>query len=245
MTSEQKEFINNIYNALKKYAPSYDICCYPVIIAQAIVESTWGKSKLSSKYHNYFGLKCGSSWKGRRVNLTTQEEYTEGTMTTIKDYFRVYSSLEEGVKGYLDFINTKRYANLKGVSNCNEYAVMLKADGYATDYNYVKNLMNVIDKCNLMNYSITKDDRPYYQIGNTYELLSNMNVRKNASINAVKVQYSEMSTDAKKHCRGKEPILLRGTKVTCKGVITENGNTWIKIPSGYVAGYYNGKQYIK
>ena len=40
-------------------------------------------------------------------------------------------------------------------------------------------------------------------------------------------------------------VLKKGTKVTCKDIIEENGNIWIKIPSGYVAGIYEGNIYIK
>lgn len=112
-------------------------------IAQACIESGWGLSGLA-KYHNYFGLKCGSAWKGASVNMKTKEEYTVGTLTTIKDNFRAYSSMAEGVKGYYDFISTKRYANLKTASTYTQYAQYLKADGYATSSTYVPTLTSTV-----------------------------------------------------------------------------------------------------
>ena len=138
------EFIEQIAKCVKKYAYLYGIEVHSPIIAQAILESGWGKSGLASKYHNYFGLKCGSSWKGKSVNMATKEEYKVGTLTNIRDNFRVYESMEAGVKGYFDFINTSRYANLKGVKNPEEYVRRLKADGYATSSKYVDNVMRVI-----------------------------------------------------------------------------------------------------
>lgn len=138
------EFIEQIAKCVKKYAYLYGIEVHSPIIAQAILESGWGKSGLASKYHNYFGLKCGSSWKGKSVNMATKEEYKVGTLTNIRDNFRVYDSMEAGVKGYFDFINTSRYANLKGVKNPEEYVRRLKADGYATSSKYVDNVMRVI-----------------------------------------------------------------------------------------------------
>jgi flagellum-specific peptidoglycan hydrolase FlgJ len=138
------EFIEQIAKCVKKYAYVYGIEVHSPIIAQAILESGWGKSGLASKYHNYFGLKCGSSWKGKSVNMATKEEYKVGTLTNIRDNFRVYDSMEAGVKGYFDFINTSRYANLKGVKNPEEYVRRLKADGYATSSKYVDNVMRVI-----------------------------------------------------------------------------------------------------
>ena len=138
------EFVEQIAKCVKKYAYVYGIEVHSPIIAQAILESGWGKSGLASKYHNYFGLKCGSSWKGKSVNMATKEEYKVGTLTNIRDNFRVYDSMEAGVKGYFDFINTSRYANLKGVKNPEEYVRRIKADGYATSSKYVDNIMRVI-----------------------------------------------------------------------------------------------------
>ena len=138
------EFIEKIADCVDKYAYLYGIEVHSPIIAQAILESGWGKSGLASKYHNYFGLKCGSSWKGKSVNMATKEEYKVDTLTNIRDNFRVYDSMEAGVKGYFEFINTKRYANLKGVTSPEEYVKRIRADGYATSSTYVDNIMRVI-----------------------------------------------------------------------------------------------------
>lgn len=126
--------------------------CSPVI-AQALCEGNFGESTLAKKYQNHFGLKCGSSWKGPSVNLKTKEEYTVGTLTTIRDNFRVYSSMEEGVKGYFDFVSTKRYANLKTAATPLEYCQNLKIDGYATSSKYVSTLMSYITT-----YGLTRFD---------------------------------------------------------------------------------------
>lgn len=99
----KKEFITAVAGYVDKYAPAYGILVHSSVIAQAILESGWGESTLAAKYHNYFGLKCGTKWKGGSVNLSTKEEYTPGTLTSIRDNFRTYSSMEEGVKGYFEF----------------------------------------------------------------------------------------------------------------------------------------------
>ena len=122
------------------------------IIAQACIESAFGTSSLGYKYHNYFGMKCGSGWKGKSVNLRTKEEYKVGVLTTIKDNFRVYGSMAEGVAGYFDFINMKRYENLKTAKTAKEYLEMIKADGYATSSTYVNTNMNCIRTYNLTKY---------------------------------------------------------------------------------------------
>lgn len=122
------------------------------IIAQACIESAFGTSSLGYKYHNYFGMKCGSSWNGKSVNLKTKEEYKVGVLTTIKDNFRVFDNMADGVAGYFDFINTKRYANLKDARTPKEYLETIKADGYATSSTYVQTNMNCIEKYGLTKY---------------------------------------------------------------------------------------------
>lgn len=148
----KESFIKEIAKHICKHAPHYHINCNSAVIAQAIVESGWGESKLSKDYHNYFGLKCGTAWTGPSVNLSTQEEYTPGQMTNIRDNFRVYSSLEEGIIGYFEFIQLPRYLNLKGIENPREYLTTIKNDGYATSGSYVDTCMRVVDQFNLIKY---------------------------------------------------------------------------------------------
>ena len=152
ITEKQQRFIEEIAKNVQKYAYVYGILVHSPIIAQAILESGWGESKLAAKYHNYFGLKCGSKWTGKSVNLTTQEEYQPGTLTTIKDNFRVYDSMEEGVKGYFEFIQLQRYQNLRGITDPKEYLQTIKNDGYATSSTYVENNYQLITQYKLTEY---------------------------------------------------------------------------------------------
>ncbi len=153
----KQEFIEKIAGYVQKYAYVYGIMVHSPIIAQAILESGWGESKLSSRYHNYFGLKCGTKWTGKSVNLTTKEEYTEGTLTTIKDNFRVFDSMEEGVKGYFEFIQLARYHNLRGITDPKKYLETIKADGYATSSTYVNNTMKLITQYELNKYDVKEN----------------------------------------------------------------------------------------
>lgn len=94
MTCE--EFIKRVADVVLKVMDDYDIKVASPIIAQACLESGYGGSSLSREYNNHFGLKCGSGWTGRSVNMATQEEYDEGVLTNIVDNFRVYDNFEWG-----------------------------------------------------------------------------------------------------------------------------------------------------
>ena len=148
----RQEFIAAIADGVKKYAPQYGIKVCSPIIAQAILESGWGESKLAKQYHNYFGLKCGTRWQGKSVNLNTMEEYTPGTLTKISDNFRAFDSMDEGIKGYFEFIQLARYQNLKGITDPRKYLETIKADGYATSSTYVENNMRIVNQYNLTQF---------------------------------------------------------------------------------------------
>jgi len=143
-------FIESIAPIIQKYAKKRGYKLASPIIAQACLESAYGTSGLA-KYHNYFGLKCGSSWSGPSVNMKTKEEYNS-QIVNIKDNFRVFSSLENGVIGYFDFISKSRYANLKTATSPRQYLEFIKADGYATISNYVDRNMKVVQQYNLQKY---------------------------------------------------------------------------------------------
>ena len=153
MRIAREKFIADIAGYVKKYAGLYGILVFSPVIAQAVLESGWGESRLASQYHNYFGLKCGTRWTGRSVNMRTQEEYREGTLASIRDNFRVFDSMEEGVKGYFEFIQLERYRNLQGIRDPQEYLETIRADGYATSFSYVENCMKVIRQ-----YELTRFD---------------------------------------------------------------------------------------
>ena len=165
--SSRAQFIEQIGALIRAEAirREYRVCS--PIIAQAIVESRYGESGLA-KYHNYFGLKCGSSWRGASVNMRTKEEYQVGVLTDISAFFRAYPNMEEGVCGYFDFISTKRYANLKTADNPNLYLTRIKADGYATSSSYVATNMKYVNLHNLTRFDEGMSTMP--AVGNPYHM---------------------------------------------------------------------------
>jgi hypothetical protein len=151
MEKYQNDFIKKVAASVQKYAPKYNILVNSPIIAQAILESAFGKSKLATDAFNFFGMKCGKSYTGEKITLNTRE-VINGKNVTVSADFRKYKSMAGGVKGYFDFINTDRYKNLKGVTDPKTYLENIKADGYATDPHYTSALMAVINKYDLMQY---------------------------------------------------------------------------------------------
>ena len=207
---DRQEFIAQIAEYVVKYAGQYGIRVHSPIIAQAILESGWGQSSLAVRYHNYFGMKCRSrsDWKGKSVNMATAEEYTPGTYTNIRDNFRVYDSMEDGVKGYFDFINYSRYANLKGVTDPQTYVENIKADGYATSSTYVEKLMRVIRESNLTKYDSAASQVPCKSIEEVArEVIDGKygnGTARRAALEAAGYNYNEVQAKVDELC-GKSP----------------------------------------
>lgn len=150
--SQAKAFIEHIAPLIQRegFARGYSIVS--TTIAQAIIEGACATSKLARDYHNHFGMKCGKSYKGKSVNMRTKEEYTPGTLTDIRANWRAFDSDVEGIEGYYDFINTKRYANLREAKTYRQFAEYLKADGWATSSTYVNTLCNTVKKYDLTRF---------------------------------------------------------------------------------------------
>lgn len=159
----KQEFIDSIAKYVRKYAKQYGICVHSPIIAQAILESGWGQSKLAAQYHNYFGLKCGTKWTGKSVNMATKEEYKPGVLTDIRDNFRVFDSMEDGVKGYFEFIQLTRYHNLRGITDPRKYLETIREDEYATSSTYVESNMSLVDQYKLTQYDKEETKMGFYR----------------------------------------------------------------------------------
>lgn len=153
-----KEFIDMIGKAAVAEYERFKILP-SLTIAQAILESNWGRSMLSQKAHNYFGMKAGSSWKGATYNSKTQEQTLAGKPFTVNAAFRAYGSVAEGIRGYYVFLQYPRYQNLKGVTDYKEACRLIKADGWATDVKYTDKLIGLIEK-----YGLTKYDEEVLEV---------------------------------------------------------------------------------
>ena len=239
----KEDFISQVAEIVSREASSRGYKFPSAIIAQACVESGFGESVLASKYHNYFGMKCGSSWTGSSVNMKTHEE-VNGSLISIKDNFRTYATMEDGIKGYFDFISKSRYDNLKSATSSRDYLEKIKADGYATSNTYVKTVYAVVEKYNLIRFDAGSNIAAY-NVGDNYILQANVNVRTAPSKSAALVTYKGLSSDGKKHDVNKNGALDKGTVITCKDIHVDGANIWLKCPSGWLCAVDNGEVYIK
>lgn len=126
-----------------------------VTIAQAALESSWGQSVLSTKAHNYFGIKAlNGPGPAGVINLNTGE-YLNGQSVVINDGFKAYHSMEESFADHGRYLrDNPRYAKCFETKDPKEFARRLEAAGYATDPAYAAKLIQCMDRFNLYAYDV-------------------------------------------------------------------------------------------
>jgi flagellar protein FlgJ len=122
----------------------------PLILAQAALESGWGKREIKAddgtQSFNLFGIKADRGWKGAVVETTTTE-YVDGEPQRVRAKFRAYASYDEAFTDYAKFITRNpRYANVLATDDPTEAAHGLQRAGYATDPQYGAKLVRIMQK---------------------------------------------------------------------------------------------------
>lgn len=116
-----------------------------ITLAQGLLESDAGQSRLTKSASNHFGIKCFSHncRKGHCKNFTDD---------THKDFFVVYKSAWQSFRAHSDFLkNGNRYSKLFQINkkDYKAWANGLKSAGYATDKRYHEKLILIIEALNL------------------------------------------------------------------------------------------------
>lgn len=123
------------------------------MIAQAALETGWGKSELRQAdgrpSFNLFNIKAGRSWGGDSVSAETTE-FSGGAPVTESARFRAYRSYAEAFRDYARLLTeSPRYADVVGASDAQRFARGLQQAGYATDPMYADKLTRIISGATL------------------------------------------------------------------------------------------------
>lgn len=139
-------------------------------LAQGILESGSGNSRLAREANNHFGIKCASDWKGPRVYHDDDEK---------NDCFRSYASPEESFRDHSRFLLRRRYEKLFTLDrhDYRGWARGLKEAGYATNPRYAELLIDLIERYELYQY-----DQPDNRVARAQrEAVVNREIRENTA----------------------------------------------------------------
>jgi LysM repeat protein len=117
-----------------------------ITLAQGILESGAGNSRLSKEGNAHFGIKCKKNWTGKTI-IEDDDERNE--------CFRAYDAPEDSYRDHSLFLRENvRYAFLFELSilDYKGWAEGLRKAGYATNQRYPQMLIGLIERYNLAQY---------------------------------------------------------------------------------------------
>jgi flagellar protein FlgJ len=153
LADEQRSFVSRMWDHAAAAQQATGIPAR-FVLAQAALESGWGKHEIrdSSGFptYNLFGIKAGSGWKGRTVDVVTTE-FENGVGKKVVEKFRAYNNYSEAFRDWAQLIGgNKRYAEVVKagrageIENGGRFANGMARAGYATDPEYGAKLARVI-----------------------------------------------------------------------------------------------------
>lgn len=180
--SDQQAFINKISDFAVGHAKTYGIYA-SVMIAQAIVESAWGKSGLSVEpNNNLFGIK--GNYNGQSAYFWTTE-FVNGQYIQVYAAFRKYPSYKESLEDNAKLLRygitgNSSFYNGTWVERTNSYrdATQWLQGRYATDPNYASTLNSIISTYNLAQYDSSN--------GISIKEMTNVNLKARVAVNSEK-----------------------------------------------------------
>ena len=140
-----KQYIDTFKNIAMREMLEYKIPA-SITLAQGLLESGSGNSRLAKQGNNHFGIKCKKDWTG----CTILEDDD-----ALQECFRCYAKAEDSYKDHSRFLkDNKRYAALflLDISDYKSWAKGLLSAGYATNQKYADLLISTIERNKLMQY---------------------------------------------------------------------------------------------
>lgn len=203
-----------------------------------------------------------NTYKGQCVSLIQQYLYK-----VFDKPYRAYGNAKDWAENYPREYFDKLPANTK----LQEGDVLVYGSNYGHGYGHIALIdvnMKFFDQNGIKPKMVSYQDKPFngyicvlrpknqealginrgysIAVSQTYELRVNLKVRDGAGIDKRWKLKKELTEDGQKHATASNNAVLKaGTKVTCKAIEKINNDTWIKIPSGWIAAVYNGNVYVK
>lgn len=160
-----------------------------ITLAQGILESSSGKSELTLKSNNHFGIKCHKGWEGGK---TYHDDDEKGECFRVYEHpvysYRDHSLFLYGRKRYMDLFRLK-------ITNYKGWAKGLQKAGYATDKKYPKKLIKIIEDYKLYEYDAKALGKSVEEIKS--KVADSHTVRKGDTLYSLSRKYKISVTDLK------------------------------------------------
>ena len=137
-----------------------------ITLAQGLLETGGGQSRLAQLGKNHFGIKCKEDWTGKTMSHTDDAP---------NECFRVYEDPKQSYEDHSIFLATRKYYTKLFDLDPKDYKAWahgLKKAGYATNPRYAYILIDKIERYKLYEFDNTTKDEVYYAILKLYPSLN-------------------------------------------------------------------------
>ncbi len=196
-----------------------------ITLAQGLLETGGGQSRLAQQGKNHFGIKCKEDWTGKTMSHTDDAP---------NECFRVYDDPKQSYEDHSVFLATRKYYVGLFKLDPKDYRAWahgLKKAGYATNPRYANILIDKIERYKLYEFDQTSKDEVYFAILKLYPALNNDAVfmaqlsqeKQNDRVTppTVKVDYSQGSY-AKQQSQLSEIIDAKTKAALLKNILVKN-----------------------
>lgn len=202
-----------------------------------------GAIYVKSGSHTVCGLSNGSKYKKTLEKANASFSTSSSSSSGKSVNYKVKIDTPSGVK--LRSGAGTEYSRVSAIPN-GEIVTITKESGNwgYTSYGGKKGWICLDYTKKTTSSSGVSSSKPTYKVGETYELLVDaLRVRTGPGTNYPAKSYSQLTANAKQHAYA-NGTLKKGTAVTCQQVKNVGDDIWIKIPSDWIAAYYDGKKYV-
>lgn len=142
----RREFLSQIAKAALESGRLHNVPP-SVILAQAALESGWGRSRLARDHHNLFGIKASKTQRSAQFNTL---EFGQKGAHIVQARFRSFDSVEQSISHHGDLLSSDaRYATTRLVGDNWRSFVAELAPIYASDPAYAARITQIIERYKL------------------------------------------------------------------------------------------------
>ena len=200
-TQRANDYIKKYSSTAKEEMKKFKIPA-SITLAQGMLESGFGYGTLARKGNNHFGIKCHKGWKGRKIY---HDDDKKG------ECFRVYKNAKKSYRDHSIFLSQRgRYSFLFDykITNYKAWAKGLKKAGYATDPNYSKKLIDLIER-----YDLYRFDKRRFLKNKKIQFVEYHKVKKGDTLYSISKKYGITVKDLIKENKLKNNTIYLGQEL--------------------------------
>ena len=174
-----------------------------ITLAQGMLESGLGYGTLAKKANNHFGIKCHKGWKGKKIYHDDDKK---------SECFRVYKNANKSYRDHSIFLSQRgRYSFLFDykITNYKAWAKGLKKAGYATDPEYPKKIIDLIERYQLDRF----DNRRFKKNNKNIKKATYYKVKKGDTLFSISKKYNISIKDLVKNNYIKDNTIYLGQEL--------------------------------